>query len=202
LELHCIFKVDFAWFLWYCKVLVALSVLGGQYLFTNNHTFSSIFMYKKLKFYLYRVWYKRSTLYGFIKILFYITYNINNDIVLNTQDSPHLVKTGQLTSGRNERKSDCFYLYRVWYSIFSFKLVDCTFLMIVVHHICFVKDRGACDSGERNVNIRWTNTDLLRLTGRLKLCNIIETRQNICLLCPVWWARILIVHIHACANFI
>jgi hypothetical protein len=85
----------FAWFLWYCKVLVALSVLGGRYLFTNNHTFSSIFMYKKLK----------------------------------------------------------FYLYRVWYSIFSFKLVDCTFLMIVVHHICFVKDRGACDSGERNVNI-------------------------------------------------
>jgi hypothetical protein len=42
---------------------------------------------------------KKSTLYGFIKILFYITYNINNDIVLNTQDSPHLVKTGQLTSG-------------------------------------------------------------------------------------------------------
>jgi hypothetical protein len=31
------------------EVLVSLSVLGSQYFFTNNHTFSSIFTHKELK---------------------------------------------------------------------------------------------------------------------------------------------------------
>jgi hypothetical protein len=84
--------------------------------------------------------------------------------------------------------------YRVWCSIFYSKLVNCILLRSL---LVFVKGRRTCGSGERNVNI-WIdfrksprfsltsplsqerekssrpvftkkNTDLKRLTGRLKL---------------------------------
>jgi hypothetical protein len=46
-----------------------------------------------------------------------------------------------------------FYPYRVWCSIFYSKLINCTLFKIVVQHVRFVKGRGTCSSGERNVKI-------------------------------------------------
>jgi len=43
--------------------------------------------------------------------------------------------------------------YRVSYSIFYSKLVDCILFKIAVQHLCFVKDRGTCGNGERSINI-------------------------------------------------
>jgi hypothetical protein len=43
--------------------------------------------------------------------------------------------------------------YRVWCSIFYSKLVDCILFKIIVQHVRFVKGRGTCGSGERNVKI-------------------------------------------------
>ena len=43
--------------------------------------------------------------------------------------------------------------YWIWYSIFYSKLVDCILFKIVVQHICLVKGRVTCHSGERNVKI-------------------------------------------------
>ena len=42
--------------------------------------------------------------------------------------------------------------YRVWCSIFYSKLVNCILFKIIVQHVRFVKGRGTCGSGERNVN--------------------------------------------------
>ena len=43
--------------------------------------------------------------------------------------------------------------YRVWCSIFYSKLVNCILFKIIVQHVRFVKGRGTCSSGERNVKI-------------------------------------------------
>jgi hypothetical protein len=43
--------------------------------------------------------------------------------------------------------------YRVWCSIFYSKLVNCILFKIIVQHVRFVKGRGTCGSGERNVKI-------------------------------------------------
>ena len=43
--------------------------------------------------------------------------------------------------------------YRVWCSIFYSKLVNCILFKIIVQPVCFVKGRGTCGSGERNVKI-------------------------------------------------
>ena len=38
--------------------------------------------------------------------------------------------------------------YRVWYSIFCSKLIDCILLKIVVQNVCFVKGRGHAVAGK------------------------------------------------------
>ena len=43
--------------------------------------------------------------------------------------------------------------YRVWCPIFYSKLVNCILFKIIVQHVRFVKSRGTCGSGERNVKI-------------------------------------------------
>ena len=43
--------------------------------------------------------------------------------------------------------------YKVWCSIFYSKLVNCILFKIIVQHVRFVKGKGTCGSGERNVNI-------------------------------------------------
>jgi hypothetical protein len=43
--------------------------------------------------------------------------------------------------------------YRVWCSIFYSKLVNCILFKIIVQHVRFVKGRGTCGSGKRNVKI-------------------------------------------------
>ena len=43
--------------------------------------------------------------------------------------------------------------FRVWCSIFYSKLIDCILFKIIVQHVCFVKGRGTCGSGERNVKV-------------------------------------------------
>ena len=43
--------------------------------------------------------------------------------------------------------------YRVWCSIFYSKLVNSILFKIIVQHVRFVKCRGTCGSGERNVKI-------------------------------------------------
>ena len=43
--------------------------------------------------------------------------------------------------------------YRVWCSIFYSKLVNCILFKIIVQHVRFVKGRGTCGSGERNIKI-------------------------------------------------
>jgi hypothetical protein len=55
--------------------------------------------------------------------------------------------------------------YRVWCSIFYSKLVNCILFKIIVQHFRFVKGRGTCGSGERNVKI-WIN---FRMSPRFSL---------------------------------
>ena len=43
--------------------------------------------------------------------------------------------------------------HTVWCSIFYSKLINCILFKIIVQHVRFVKCRGTCSSGERNVKI-------------------------------------------------
>jgi hypothetical protein len=43
--------------------------------------------------------------------------------------------------------------YRVWCSIFYSKLVNCILFKIIVQHVRFVKGKGTCGSGKKNVKI-------------------------------------------------
>jgi hypothetical protein len=51
------------------------------------------------------------------------------------------------------RRSHPFDPYMIWCSIFYSKLVNCILFKIIVQHVRFVKGRGTCGSGERNVKI-------------------------------------------------
>jgi hypothetical protein len=78
--------------------------------------------------------------------------------------------------------------YRVWYSIFYSKLVNCILFKIIVQHVCFVKGRGTCGSGERNVKI-WIDfwkSPRFSLTSPLSR----ERKREVKSPCfyYVWWA--------------
>ena len=78
--------------------------------------------------------------------------------------------------------------YRVWCSIFYSKLVNCILFKIIMQHVRFVKGRGTCGSGERNIKI-WID---FRRSPRFSLTSpLIKSRErevkSPCFY-YVWWA--------------
>ena len=72
-------------------------------------------------------------------------------------------------------------LYRVSYSLFYSKLVDCIFFQIPDNYICFVKRGRACGSGKRNIKIfsRFKMSSRFSLTWPLN-----QLKEASC--CPVF----------------
>ena len=79
--------------------------------------------------------------------------------------------------------------YRVWCSIFYSKLVNCILFKIIVQHVRFVKGRGTCGSGERNVKI-WID---FRKSPRFSLTSPLSQEREKSSPCIyyVWWALVL-----------
>ena len=82
-----------------------------------------------------------------------------------------------------------------WCSIFYSKLVNCILFKIIVQHVRFVKGRGTCSSGERNVNffIDFRKSPRFSLTSPLSQLREKSSRP-VFTMCgePCEWKRILL----------
>ena len=63
--------------------------------------------------------------------------------------------------------------YKVWYSIYYSKLVDCIFFEIIMQHICFVKGRWTCGSRE-TLKYMQSFRKYPRFSLTATLCELIE----------------------------